>query len=82
MSEANKTQVAGGHYKQMPIEPWDYVASNGLGFFDGNVVKYVTRWRDKGGVNDLRKARHYIDKLIELETGQSDDLGIDVSSIK
>jgi hypothetical protein len=65
---ANEIQVAGSHYKTQAIEPWDYVAANGLGFFEGNVVKYVTRWRDKGGVEDLRKARHYIDKLIELET--------------
>ena len=65
---ANKIQVAGSHYKTQAIQPWDYVAANGLGFFEGNVVKYVTRWRDKGGVEDLRKARHYIDKLIELET--------------
>lgn len=67
MSEANKVQVAGEHYKQMPIEPWDYIAANDLGFFEGNVVKYVTRWREKGDINDIRKARHYIDKLIELE---------------
>lgn len=65
---ANEIQVAGSHYKTQAIQPWDYVAANGLGFFEGNVVKYVTRWRDKGGVEDLRKARHYIDKLIELET--------------
>lgn len=67
MSEANKVQVAGEHYKQMTIEPWDYIAANDLGFFEGNVVKYVTRWREKGDINDIRKARHYIDKLIELE---------------
>lgn len=67
MSSANKTQVAGSHYKQKPIQPWDYIAANNLGFFEGNVVKYVTRWRDKAGVEDLKKARHYLDKLIELE---------------
>ena len=65
---ANDTQVAGDHYKRQTIQPWDYIAANGLGFFEGNVVKYVTRWRDKAGVEDLRKARHYLDKLIELET--------------
>jgi hypothetical protein len=65
---ANDTQVAGGHYKQKAIQPWDYIAANGIGYFEGNVIKYVSRWRDKGGVEDLRKARHYIDKLIELET--------------
>lgn len=66
--KANDTQVGGSHYKQQQMQPWDYIAANNLGFFEGNVVKYVTRWRGKGGVEDLRKARHYLDKLIELET--------------
>ena len=67
MSEANKVQVAGNHYKGKTIQPWDYIAANELGYFEGNIVKYVSRWRDKGGIDDLRKARHYLDKLIELE---------------
>jgi len=49
---ANDIQVAGDHYKRQPIQPWDYIAANGLGFFEGNVVKYVTRWRDKAGVDE------------------------------
>lgn len=65
---ANSRQVAGDHYKGKAIQPWDYIASNCLGYFEGNVVKYVSRWRDKGGVADLEKARHYLDKLIELES--------------
>lgn len=65
-SPASSTQVGGSHY-QLPIQPWDYIAANKLGFFDGNVVKYVTRWPEKGGVQDLEKARHYLDKLIEIE---------------
>jgi len=64
---ANDIQVAGDHYKRQAVQPWDYIAANNLGFFEGNIVKYVTRWRGKGGVEDLRKARHYLDKLIELE---------------
>lgn len=64
---ANARQVGGDHYKGQAIQPWDYIASNGLGYFEGNVVKYVSRWRDKGGVADLEKARHYLDKLIEIE---------------
>lgn len=67
MSEANKIQVAGSHYKGKTIQPWDYIASNELGYFEGNIVKYVSRWRDKGGVDDLRKAQHYLQKLIELQ---------------
>ncbi|MEY4441045.1 MAG: hypothetical protein RL442_45 [Pseudomonadota bacterium] len=67
MSQANKIQVAGTHYKQKAIQPWDYIAANELGYFEGNIVKYVSRWRDKGGVDDLRKAQHYLQKLIELQ---------------
>ena len=63
---ANDIQISGDHYKAKAIQPWDYIASNELGYFEGNIVKYVSRWKDKGGVDDLRKARHYLDKLIEL----------------
>lgn len=63
---ANDIQIAGSHYKAKAIQPWDYIASNELGYFEGNIVKYVSRWREKGGVDDLRKARHYLEKLIEL----------------
>lgn len=65
---ANDVQVEGGHYKAKPIQPWDYIIGNNIGYMEGNVIKYVSRWRDKGGVNDLLKARHYLDKLIEVET--------------
>lgn len=65
---ANAVQVGGDHYKQHLIQPWDAIANWQLGFLDGNVVKYVSRWRSKGGVQDLKKARHYLDKLIELES--------------
>ena len=61
-------QVAGDHYKDMPIQPVEYIHANGIGYFEGNVVKYVSRWRKKNGVADLEKAKHYIELLIELET--------------
>lgn len=67
MTTANETQVGGDHYKEKSIQPWDFIAANQLGYFEGNIVKYVSRWKDKGGINDLKKARHYLDKLIELE---------------
>ena len=53
------------HYNR-GIEMWDYAYSHKLDFFEGNVVKYVTRWRDKNGIEDLKKAKQYLDKLIEL----------------
>ena len=52
------------HYTQ-GIEMWDYAMSHNLDFFEGNVLKYVTRWKHKGGVEDLLKAKQYLDKLIE-----------------
>lgn len=62
-------QEGGSHYKDLAIQPVEYIHANGIGFFEGNVIKYVTRWRSKAGVEDLRKAKHYIELLIELETG-------------
>jgi hypothetical protein len=65
--KANDVQVAGTHYKGKAIQPWDYIVGNNLGYLEGNIVKYVSRWKDKGGVDDLKKARHYLDKLIETQ---------------
>ncbi len=69
---ALETQVAGSHYKDKAIQPVQYIHANRIGFFEGNVIKYVTRWRDKGGIADLRKAQHYIELLIELECREDD----------
>jgi len=60
-------QVGGGHYKDLKIQPVEYIHANGIGYFEGNVIKYVSRWRSKGGVADLQKAKHYIDLLMDLE---------------
>ena len=69
---ANNIQHGGTHYKDKAVQPWDYIISNNLGYLEGNVVKYVSRWRDKGGIQDLQKARHYLDKLIEVESRKAD----------
>lgn len=66
VTQANDIQEGGSHYKDMPVQPWDYIVSNKLGYLEGNIVKYVTRWQSKNGIEDLRKARHYLDKLIEV----------------
>ena len=63
-------QSGGSHYKNLAIQPVEYIHANGIGYMEGNVIKYVTRWRQKGGVADLEKAKHYIDLLIELEMGK------------
>lgn len=60
-------QVGGAHYKDTAIQPIVYIHANELGFCEGNVVKYITRWRDKGGKQDLEKVKHYVDLLIDLE---------------
>ena len=67
---ARSVQVGGDHYTKLAIQPFDYITANGIGFAEGSAIKYLTRWRAKGGVQDLRKARHFIDMLIERETGQ------------
>jgi len=64
---ANDKQEGGVHYKNMAMQPWDYIIANNLGYMEGNIVKYVTRYKHKGGVADLKKARHYLDKLIEIQ---------------
>ena len=66
----NGGQVGGSHYKQLVIQPWDFIVANEIPFLEGNAIKYLVRWREKGGLEDLRKARHYVDKLIELETNK------------
>ena len=69
---ANDVQHGGDHYKTKAIQPWDFITSNNIGFLEGNAIKYLCRWRDKGGIQDLEKARHYIDKLIEVERAKAE----------
>jgi hypothetical protein len=64
-------QVAGSHYKNKAIQPVEYIHANGLNFCEGSIVKYITRWRDKNGFEDLEKIKHYVDLLIELERKHS-----------
>lgn len=65
---ALQSQVDGNHYRKLKIQPVEYIHANGLGFIEGSIVKYITRWRDKGGVRDLEKIKHFVDLLIELES--------------
>jgi hypothetical protein len=66
--DALSKQVAGSHYKDLPIQPVEFIYANAIGYFEGNVIKYVSRWRKKNGIADLEKAKHYIELLIELES--------------
>lgn len=74
MSEtALNRQEGGNHYEDLAIQPVEYIHRNGIGYCEGSVIKYVTRWRNKNGVEDLRKARHFLDLLIEMETREQPD---------
>lgn len=68
--EPTARQVGGDHY-QLPIQPVEYIHRNGLDYFEGNAVKYITRHRKKGGKADLLKAIHYLEMLIEYEYPES-----------
>ncbi len=61
-------QVDGGHYKDLKIQPIEFIHANNIPFAEGCAIKYLTRWRTKGGIKDLEKAKHFIELLIELET--------------
>jgi hypothetical protein len=58
----NKNQIGGTHYKDMALEPWEIIERCDLDFWEGNIIKYVLRWKSKDGIKDLMKARHYLDK--------------------
>ncbi|CUU75247.1 DUF3310 domain-containing protein [Campylobacter hyointestinalis] len=64
---AHSYQIGGNHYQKMVIQPIDFIIQNELSFPVGSAVKYLCRYKEKGGVEDLKKARHYIDFLIEEE---------------
>lgn len=74
-SSARHHQIGGEHYVSKAVQPWDamqaWMSSEAFcGFLQGNVIKYMARYRDKGGVQDLRKAAHYLQRLIEEEEMQ------------
>ena len=71
MTTANEKQISGSHYKTKTIQPWDFIIANNLPYLEGNIIKYVCRFKDKGGMDDLEKAKHYLEKLIESELQQS-----------
>jgi len=59
--------IGGDHYRQGSIQPIEYIYANNLGFCEGNCIKYLTRYKYKNGLEDLKKAKHYIELLMELE---------------
>ena len=69
MSKPLDIQIGGNHYKDMAIQPIEYTMKNNLNFCQGNIVKYISRYKSKNGIEDLKKAKHYIDLLIAHEEG-------------
>ena len=69
---ANEEQVGGRHYIEKPIQPWDYIIANKMGYLEGNIIKYVSRYKEKNGIEDLVKAAHYLDKLIEVTRSENE----------
>ena len=60
-----KKQVGGNHYLKYKISPVEFIIKNNIGFVEGNIIKYILRFKDKGGIADLEKAKHYIELLID-----------------
>jgi len=65
--KASQIQVGGGHYTKYKIQPTEFIHKNKVPFIEGNIIKYVMRHKEKNGVEDLKKAKHYIDLLIQFE---------------
>ena len=71
MNASLSTQVGGSHYVKLAIQPMEYSMANGLNACQHTIIKYVTRYADKNGLEDLKKARHTLDMLIEFEQGKT-----------
>lgn len=67
---ATSYEVAGDHYRKHKIQPVEYIVANGIGFLAANVIKYATRYKDKNGAEDIRKAIHYLNLILEFEYGE------------
>jgi len=74
MMSALDTQAGGNHYKDLAIQPVEYIQANGLDYLQGNVVKYITRHKSKNGAEDIKKAIHYCQLILELEYAETQDL--------
>lgn len=70
--KANDKQISGTHYKQFKgYEPWDVITAWGCDYLTGSAIKYLARWPHKGGINDIKKAIHFLEKLLEVEEGKN-----------
>jgi hypothetical protein len=69
---ASKEQVAGSHYKDYAIQPAEFIHKNGIGYLEGNAIKYLVRHGKKNGAEDVRKAIHYCRLLLEWKYGENE----------
>ena len=79
MTKASERQEGGDHYKTMPIQPGEFIRKNNLGWYEGNAIKYVCRYKQKGGVQDIKKAIHYLELILEETenvSGSNPDLSV------
>jgi hypothetical protein len=67
---ALQKQVGGAHYAEMAIQPIEFITANGLSFLEGNIIKYVCRHKKKNGADDIKKAIHYCELLLQMEYGE------------
>ena len=67
-------QIGGSHYKKLKIQPSEFINKNKILFAEGNAIKYICRHADKGGKEDLKKAKHYIDMIIERDYAEENPL--------
>lgn len=71
--QASTNQVGGVHYKSMPIQPIEFILANDIPYCEANVIKYICRWKNKNGMEDLEKAKHYIELLMEHTDGSQEE---------
>lgn len=75
---ANNKQHGGNHYKKYgDLQPWDVVIAWELGYLEGTALKYIARWKDKNGVEDILKAIHFLEKLVEVEKQKQQQVDLD-----
>ncbi len=70
-TDVNSYQISGNHYKVVKYQPWDVVLDWELGYLDGTALKYISRWKKKNGLEDIRKAIHFLEKLLEVEEAKN-----------
>ena len=73
MKSALELQIGGNHYKDMVIQPVEFITANNLGFIEGCIIKYLCRYKVKGGVRDLQKAQHFLNILLEINNKEEDN---------